>query len=358
MKRTGLVLCALGTAVLLSSCSLLPEEETFAAAPVIRSYQAQSYDFAYAQRGDMTLSTRVSCTYLPVQQEKLCFSVSGELVDKIFVEAGESVRAGQVLAQLQLGDVESQIEGCEQRIASLEMSLRQLEERRAIDLRRVQIRYGQDSREATEQVEERYDKQKQSLSDSLFLERERLAEYRQRLSDRQIVAGIDGTVTYVRKFADGARSALGERVLTVSDASLSLFRADTDQWQHFHEGDVYTIVVSKSEYEAVVTTEAALGLPETPHEEGKKAFVYLTLTQPALDLEDNDRGTLTLILDQRFDVLTLPEKAVSTLSGKSVVYYLDEEGIRRYREIETGLVAEDQVEILSGLSEGDCVIVG
>ena len=85
-------------------------------------------------------------------------------------------------------------------------------------------------------------------------------------------------------------------------------------------------------------------------------MVYFKLTQPALDLEDNDRGTLELVLDRREDALLLPEKAVSMMGEKQVVYYLDEEGIRRFREVTTGLAANGQIEILSGLNEGDEVI--
>ena len=77
-----------------------------------------------------------------------------------------------------------------------------------------------------------------------------------------------------------------------------------------------------------------------------------------MDLEENDKGTFELVLDTRTDVLTLPEKTVSMMGDKQVVYYLDEEGIRRYCEVQTGLAANKIVEILSGLEEGDSVIVG
>ena len=42
----------------------------------------------------------------------------------------------------------------------------------------------------------------------------------------------------------------------------------------------------------------------------------------------------------------------------TAVYYLDEEGVRRYCEVQTGLVADRMVEIISGLNEGDSVIEG
>ena len=80
------------------------------------------------------------------------------------------------------------------------------------------------------------------------------------------------------------------------------------------------------------------------------------LKNPTFDLEDGDRGTLTLTLDSREDVLMVPESAVTTANGESIVYYQDAEGMKAYKPVETGLVANGMVEILSGLSEGESVI--
>ena len=63
-------------------------------------------------------------------------------------------------------------------------------------------------------------------------------------------------------------------------------------------------------------------------------------------------------MDFRENVLTLPEKAIDTINGQSVVYYQDELGLKSYKIVTTGLIAGGMVEILSGLSEGEQVIVG
>ena len=239
------------------------------------------------------------------------------------------------------------------------MQLRQLTERQALAEKKTHIQYAGDAKgleEALRSLEKSYTGQRQSLEDSRLLTGNRLAEYEKQLSDRQLVATLSGTVTYVRTFSEGARSTLGERVITVADSTLSLFRAETEHWNRFTPGETRVITVNKREYEAVVTTEKELGLPETEKIEGKRGVVYFKLTQPALGLEDNDRGTLELVLDRREDALLLPEKAVSMMGEKQVVYYLDEEGIRRFREVTTGLAANGQIEILSGLNEGDEVI--
>lgn len=355
IKLSALIACAL----CLSSCTLLPAEETFRSAPVIRSYEAHTYKLAYASRGDMIKSVRVSCTYVPVQSEKLEFAVGGEYVDEFFVSVGDSVQAGQVLGQLRLDGVKERISSCRDSLESLELQMRQLAERQTLAEKKARVQYAGDSgalTEALRAVEESYARQRQSLEDSCLLTQKRLAEYEKQLRDRQLVAGISGTVTYIRAYSEGARSTLGERVMTVADSTLSLFRAETEHWQRFTPGEIYLIVVSKREYEAMVVTEEELGLAPTEKTEGKRGAVYFKLTEPALDLEDNDRGTLELVLDTREDVLQLPEDSVSRMGEQQIVYYLDEEGVRRYREVTTGLAAGGMIEIVSGVSEGDAVI--
>lgn len=355
LKLCALALCA----VCLSSCALLPEEETFRSAPVIRSYESPSYKLAYAVRDDLVKSVKVSCTYVPVQTEKLEFSVGGEYIDQLFVAVGDSVEKGQVLGQLRLNGVEDQIAACQQELESLSLQLRQLTERQALAEKKTRAQYAGDAAAQTEALrvlQESGEAQRQTLEDSYLLTEKRLAEYEKQLAERQLVAGISGTVTYVRSYSDGAKSTLGERVMTVADSTLSLFYAETEYWDRFAPGEAYTITVSKREYEAMVVTEEELGLAVTEKTEGKRGAVYFKLTEPALDLEDNDRGTLQLVLDTRENALLLPEDSVSRMGEREIVYYLDEEGIRRYREVETGLAAGGMIEILSGVDEGNAVI--
>lgn len=76
-----------------------------------------------------------------------------------------------------------------------------------------------------------------------------------------------------------------------------------------------------------------------------------------VDLESGDRGTLTLTLDTREDTLYVNSKAISRADGRAFVYYIDEGGMRRMQEVETGLETGKLTEILSGLDEGDEIIL-
>lgn len=361
MKRCGLVLLTL-TCMLTASCSLLPEEETFSAAPLIREYEREEFELAFAERGDMELSEKISCTYVPVQTEALRYQVGGVYYDETFVEVGDRVEAGQLLAQLNVEGIEEKVKESEQQIEKLHIRIAALEENRSIALerRRIQMKDSSsaDMEEAMRELNEQYDGDLQSLQDSLYLAEIQLDEYKEQLAQRQLRAGIAGTVTYIRKVSNGDRSVAGERFITIADSTMSLFRAETKYWDIFEPGQEYVIVVNKAEYEAIVASEEELGLKPTEKVEGEKEYVYFRLKNPSFELEDGDRGTLTVVLDSRENVLQVPESAVTLANGQYIVYYQDEEGMKTYKPVEIGLQAGKMVEIISGLDEGESVIVG
>ena len=358
--KTRLLALLGGCMLILSSCGLLPEEDEHRAAPLVQAYEQEEFQLAYASRGDMVLSTTVECAYVPIQSETLYYTVGGIYYGESFVEVGDSVEKGQLLAQLSMDGIEEALEHSARRLLELEMRLSFVEENRAFALERKRLEMKETPEklaQALRQVNEQYDLQKRSLEDERYLTQLQMQEYEQKRAERQLRAGITGTVTDVRKTSPGERSVAGRAVITIADSAMSLFRAETPHWDRFTSGQKVVITVKNAEYEAVVTTEEELGLPAREKVLGEPAYVYFALKTPAFDLEGGDRGSLTLVLDTRADVLKVPESAVTTVDGQAVVYYMDENGMKTYKPVEVGLHAERMVEILSGLSDGESVIV-
>ncbi len=75
------------------------------------------------------------------------------------------------------------------------------------------------------------------------------------------------------------------------------------------------------------------------------------------DLETGASGYAKDIVDERKDVLYLPKSAISKMGDKDIVYCEDSSGFKVPVEVEVGLVADGKAEIVSGLNEGDAVIV-
>jgi hypothetical protein len=67
-------------------------------------------------------------------------------------------------------------------------------------------------------------------------------------------------------------------------------------------------------------------------------------------------GRIHAVFASARDVLYIPSRAVHTVAGQHHVYVL-EEGMRRFRKVEIGLVGTWTTEIVSGLEEGEEVAV-
>ncbi len=72
--------------------------------------------------------------------------------------------------------------------------------------------------------------------------------------------------------------------------------------------------------------------------------------KPGYDLE------IKIITDSRKNILLVDEKAVFTYQGKDCVFIV-EDGIAKLRNIEKGLESDQKIEVLSGLREGEKVIL-
>lgn len=344
----------------LSSCALMPEEETVRTAPVVQKFEGDNYESVMVERGELTLIQKVNSRYQPVKTQNLSFDLGGELVDRMFVRAGDSVEEGQLLGQLQLGDLEERMDAVLQSIEELELRIDYLDDEYALKLRRAEIEYealeSTERAEAFEELEEEYVTERRSLSDQLAVLHVQLDNYRRDLDEHQVRAPFAGTVTYVKNFKDGDLSDYGQTVIKLADSTMSLFRAETEYWDRFHPGDEHMITVSKQQYPVTVQDEVSLGLPETEKTVGKKGMVYFVLQESGAMFEDGDIGVVDLVLEHRDDALYVNRDAIVKAGDMNIVYYKREDGLSSYKEVEVGFTADKKTEILSGLVEGESVI--
>ncbi len=360
-RKCLLVMVLLLSAALMSSCALLPEEESVRTAPVVREYVRPTYETTTVERGDLIQTAKVSCSYVPVQTASLSFALDDVYIDRYMVKAGDTVEKGQLLAQLQLGDLETRIANVENEMTVLDLKIEHEKKLYDIEQRRLTITTAEmdalEKKETLADSQERYEERMQALEDDRALKQLALERLTDDLNDRQIRAPFDGTITRVAKFKDGDRSEFGVGVITLVDSTRSIFRASTEHWDRFAPGDVYEITVKKVPYEAVVATEEELGLKAQKRAAGKKSYVYFALTQPSFELEDGDSGTVEIVLDERLNVLHVPAKTISAAGETPIVYYLREDGMKAYKTVETGVTINGRTQILSGLEEGETIIV-
>ena len=117
------------------------------------------------------------------------------------------------------------------------------------------------------------------------------------------------------------------------------------------------IEVDDEYLEAVVTDEETLGIEKKEKIADKIAPVYLVLSEPNFQLEDGDYGYYTLVLDERYDVLHVSKDAISYAGERPIVYYVRPDGMKAFKTVEIGITVDDRIEIISGLEEGEQIII-
>ena len=353
-KWTRTILAAvLGLSLGCASCGLIPEEETFPAAPFFVDELPGEYQTAVCLTGDVVLSTSLDLRTVPKQKENLSFVVTGEHYDAFFVSTGENVTEGQLLGQLDIKNYEEQLRSLQIQVEENNLLLKQNEENRALQEKRARLAYADsyaDRQKALTQIANQYDESARKIEDANTICNKEIAK-------RQLIAPFDGVLTYVASFTPEDVSASGRRMMTIADSSTTLFRSSTSYWQYFKEGMTIPIEVDDAEYVGTVRTEESLGLTPTKHAEGSSGYIYVELKSPAFDVTDGKTIKIDVELERRDGCLTVPSTAVSKINDRTVVYYPDENGVKRFKEVETGLIGGSLTEIKSGLAEGDTVII-
>lgn len=346
----------------LTGCQIVPIEEELPAPPVISEYEAEEYVQTFVMQGDLVLEENIVCRYIPARQEDLYFGVSGEVIEEVYVTEGQQVKAGELLAELSLGDLPEQISNLEYHLQVLELEKEHLLTNKELELQRQDIwlkplggKEEEEQLKKKEEVEDGFDKQIQAVEDSLYIERLRLETLKEEKSKRQIYAGIDGIVTYIRFIDRGQKSAEEQKMFTVADMGTTVFMVSGDDAGYFPVGTEVTITSTngKEEYAAVSVEGNGLGVNEI--EEGQVA--YLQLMQSDMLLKEGDSGFVKVILDERKDVLYLDKAAVKVADNQHFVYVLNEDGWKVMQDVTVGLETEKYIEITGGLKEGDGVIL-
>jgi HlyD family secretion protein len=86
-------------------------------------------------------------------------------------------------------------------------------------------------------------------------------------------------------------------------------------------------------------------------------YVTIDLDIPDPRLRDGQTAHAAVVIDERESVLSVPNAAVRRQGDMAIVVVVDPDGSQHIVTIQTGIVGPDRTEVLSGLSEGQRVVV-
>lgn len=345
------------TSMTLTACSIIPKEEQFRTASVIKEYEGNEFSMTAVKRGDICNYQNISCEYKASNTQSVSLD-EWIMVKSVNVKAGEKVKAGDVLVEIMSDEVDANIDEIKYNIKKKQTQIIQSERMKQLEIKKQKLILNDEV--SIKAIEENHDVEIAGYKSEITDMQSQLDYAIEEQKNYQYTAEFDGVVTYVNENAvgfdygamndrKGGFRQRGSKIVTISDGSMPCFIADKDSSEYISkltENQTITVSTVADEYETKV---------HFSKDEPDK--VYFLLDYIPNNIDDGNIANAEYVLEEKKDVLYLPDSAVKKMGDSNIVYYEDENGLKNVKEIQIGLAAENKVEIVSGLEFGDAVIV-
>src|SRR5271165_5921610 len=340
---------------------------------------------AIARRAPIGNSFSVAGEFIPYQEIEMHAKVSG-YVRKINVDIGDRVKTGQVLAVLEVPELAAELRGAGAGVRHSQQEI----ERAQNEVARNQAQYealhanaerlakasaarpglvAQQELDDVEAKDRAAQAQVESAKSTLSAARQQLemsqATYSQvsAMSDyTRITAPFDGVVTW--RYADtgalvqaGTSNNNSAPVVKLAQVSILRLRIPVPESLAgaVRVGEPADVTVTSSgEHFTGHVTRFTDALDRTT----RTMQVEIDVPNETYKLQPGTYANVALEVQNHSNALTIPIQAVQHHEGKTSVLVVDQQNRVQQREIQTGLEDPNQVEIVSGLNEGERVSVG
>jgi len=337
------------------------------------------------QRGNLTVDITASGNLMFSHTEDLAFEMAG-IVAEVNVQAGDSVKQGQVLATLDTTQRDENLKSLESGVLQAEISQKNAQlaldkaEDATVTLITGDIVYS--SNYDDEQIE--------ILKLSLELAKARLADAQKALTDAQnaspeIIAPFDGFISTVNVSAGDA----GAQGNGVPKGTVAMQIVDPDKFQAdilVSEMDIYqvklggdasvqlsslpgvslpaqvthispTATIQSGVVNYKVTVEIQPLEAPTPGGQTPPGRQMPTMISENFQLREGLTVTVNIIIGEATDVLLVPNGAITTQGRQTYVQVMSADGTTQERAVTTGISNWQYTEVTDGLSEGEQVVV-
>ena len=357
LRRTAALLLALVCLLGLAACGSRAEP----AAPELLEPRGVALDVAPVIRGSIQRTVIREGIVLPGVRE-LGFSSSGR-VTELLVCPGTHVKAGDVIARLDVARTADALAAAESRLAYAEENEAILEREQEIRIELAKLdlqdlKNGGAGSARVRMAELKIEEQENSLRETRALwaldkgEQERsIAELRSVVERSVLSAPCDGTVVTCT-IAEGGYAIENAAVIRLAeDAALYISVSEVSAAELNAAEEVYATVAGQR-VEIVRRPEGGKTYAER---DGMSAFDISDAH--GVKPESGQAAILYMICDRQEDALLVPSSAIHKEGGVSFVYRIVD-GAQVRQTVQTGVANEAEVQILSGLEEGELVYAG
>ena len=311
----------------LSGCYFFPEEEEVLEPPALQSGTSE-YVTSTVKRGNIVSQSIYNGYVVAAAEYELSFGeVSGKL-EEIYVKAGQAITKGQLIAKLDTADAQNDLE------------LQQLY------VNKAQIAYNK----AVSENQTSADIETARLN--LQIEQTKLRKYKEVISGSSIYATSSGLVSFVDSIAPGEYVESHKTLVKLIDSSKVMVKYEAGSVSQFTLGQEVTLRYDNVLYKGVISD-----IPPQINTQGAVNSVYATFVNETPSVDAIGKiGDIIVVHDTRENVITISKQFVKTYDNQKYVYIL-KDGQRTQQFVEVGLESNTECEIISGLNEGDLIII-
>ena len=324
-------------------------------------------DTAVVERGKIARKRYFMGKIVPDVQE-VAFETGGK-VDRLKVTFGDVVKKGDVLATLDLSDIEEQVEDLTAQIEyqkqTNELILQQLEleakssENTLNELYDAGVPWSGRKMQSLDLEGKELKLEQTKENQALDLERAeaQLETLKIKLESKELKAPCDGRIVYVDPQAEeGKEIADYETVYCVADETQLYAITDQISDTLLERADSMTCHINGKAYTLEsdpYSREEILAMILSADKKTKSRF---RITDIDDTVQAGDTVMISIETGTREDALRIPVNALYTDEGGNYVYIV-EEGRRTRRNIQVGTKTEIMIEVTEGLEEGETVYV-
>lgn len=369
-KKTSIITIFLGLIIVLtSSCSLLLPEEQEPLPPPLAEPPEPNYSFYTVKRDDMISQINEGGVFVPVSEIPLNFGNNSGRLAELNVKMGDRVKKGQVLAKLDVGDLEHSLEEKKINLKKQELNydkmmigynklLSDIEKVKGQTANATDQEAADEAKEQLEGLEK--DKEKQDIDIEIFKlglsqQETDLERTKERLEKAQLISPIDGIIGFEQGFSMGDWVDTHTTVYTVVDPSDLYLRLNSASVTGLHLGMKADVIVGDQVYSGEVVMTPSSSNEETRDQRLRNAIILSVEGLPNTVMP-GDRASIRVVLEERNNVVVLPRAGLRTYGSRNYVLVRDGDTNREI-DIEIGMETPTYIEVISGIDEGDTIIL-
>lgn len=313
----------------MTGCFFFPAEEELLEPPTVAIEDIAYSTYTAKQKTieDKTVATGyVFCK----SQYDASFPESGGTLKTIYVTAGQHVEEGDLLAELDVGDLDY------------------LYKQQQLIVKKAQIAYNS-SGTADARL-------------TLEMEQNTLTEYERQLNNSRIYAGMTGEVCFVQDMDPGTTVTAYKTIIKIVDPSQLCIQYSSSNMKSFPLGEEVTITVDGEDYSGCVSktpTDVKEGLyDDFPAVMKDTSSIYCEFTDgtPSF-LTVGQTADITAVFARHENAVVISKTLVKTDGDRTYVTILDENDTKKEVDVTVGITNATEAEILTGLNAGDRVVV-